>query len=235
MAADADSLSKESSLIQVVSSDELDADFVEQRIQESTPKDLVTKGFCAKCQHLFDNWPTLGDSSTKEHDSGPDPDKDGWENAAARSGSTFELEGSARSGCRFCTFLLQSLKDSNVLDIFRKVEVRLYHLGEDAMASLSIQNWGSNPSQLLWMNFPGKVCTHCNSGIALEGNVDSAFLPASGMSYFSSVMSIVANRLKPIVLMNYLTSSIPQATGCRPALKTMNCVKAMIAAYYLRD
>jgi len=183
--ADGNNLYKDSNVVQIVNSDDLDTDFVEQRIRESTPKAPVTKGVCAKCQDLFENWPTLGGSSTREHDSEPDHDEDGWEHAVARSCTTFELEGSAHSGCRFCTFLLQGLKDSKLLDTFRKIETRLYHLGENAMVSLSIQNWGTNPIQLLWLNLPGKVCTHCNSGIASELKFDSAFLPASGVSYLT--------------------------------------------------
>lgn len=121
-AIEADDLFRDSNIIQVVNSDKLDADFVEQRIRESAPKAPVTNGFCASCQDLFDNWPTLGGSSTREHDSKPDPDEDGWECTNARLCSTFELEGSARFRCRFCTFLLQSLKDSELLDTFRKIE-----------------------------------------------------------------------------------------------------------------
>ena len=185
-AVDGNKLFGDSDVIQVVNSDELDADFVEQRIRELAPKAFATKGFCAKCQDLFDNWPTLGGSSTREHDSKPDPDEDGWEHAVARSCSTFELEGSTRSGCRFCTFLLQSLKDNELLDTFRKIEARLYHLDENAMSSLSIQNWGTNPTQLLWLNLPGKVCTYCNSALGVR--LESCFLPASGTSCFTGIM-----------------------------------------------
>jgi hypothetical protein len=181
-AVDANDLTKESRVIQAVILDELDVDFVEQCIRETTPRPTLANTFCAKCQDLFDHWPTIGGSSTRNHDSLPEPENDGWEHASARSCSTFELEGSARSGCRFCAFLLQNLKDNELLDIFRKVEARMYHLEEDAALSLSIQNWGTNPSQLLWLNLPCKVCTSCNSGIAVDGKFDSTFLPASGMS-----------------------------------------------------
>ena len=189
MGLDGNYLRKDSDVIQVVNSDELDPDFVEQRIQELAPKDPVTKGFCAKCQDLFDNWPTLGDSSTREHESERDPDKDGWEHVVARPCSTFELEGSTRAGCRFCAFLLQSLKDSKLLDTFRKIEARFHHLDENATSSLSIQNWGTSPTQLLWLNLPGKICTSCNHGIALEVKVESCFLPASGTSCFNGRIS----------------------------------------------
>lgn len=179
--ADANKLSKDSDVIKVVNSDELDADFVEQQIRESLPKAQVMKGFCTKCQDLFDNWPTIGGSSTRNHDSKPVPG--GWEHDIAQSySSTFELEGSACSGCKFCTFLLQNFKDTELLDTFRKIETRLYQLGKNAELALSIQNWGTNPVQILWLNLPDKVCTGCNSGIALHGKFDSSFLPASGVS-----------------------------------------------------
>ena len=109
-------------------------------------------------------------------------DDEGWKTAVARPCSTCELEGATLASCRFCTFLLQSLKDSAMLDTYRKVETRLYHLGEEATSSLSIQNWGSNPLQLLWLNLPGKVCTSCNAGMALEVKFHGSFLPETGPS-----------------------------------------------------
>jgi len=192
-AVDGHALNKDSPLIRVVNSDELDADFIEQQILESTSRLPITKGFCIKCQDLFDNWPTLGRSSLREHDSEPDRDEEGWEHAVARSCSTYELEGATRAGCRFCTFLLQSLKDSQLLETFRKIEARLYHLDKNATSSLSVQNWGTGPRQLLWLNLPGKVCEGCNQGIALHINFDSCFLPALGTLYrcITNVLSIL--------------------------------------------
>jgi hypothetical protein len=165
-AADGNDLSIYSDIVKAVDSDELDAKFVERRIKELAPDAPIVKGFCAKCQSLVDHSPTIGDSSTRKHDSKPNSDE-GWEHTVARwSCSTFELESSTRSGCRFCAFLLQSLKDSDSLDTYRKIEARLYDFDETASLSLSVQNWGTNPLQLLWLNLPGKVCTYCNTGIA---------------------------------------------------------------------
>ncbi|KAE9374152.1 HET-domain-containing protein [Stipitochalara longipes BDJ] len=182
-AADGNDLYNNSPLIQVVNSDELNADFIEQQILESIPRLPIIKGFCIKCQDLFDNWPTLGRSSLREHDSKPEPDEEGWEYAVARPCTTYELEGATRSGCGFCAFLLQCLKDSEALETFRKIEARLYYLDQNATSSLSVQNWGTNPHQLLWLNLPGKVCTSCNSGIASVVKFDSCFLPASADCY----------------------------------------------------
>jgi hypothetical protein len=183
MAADGNNLSAGSDIIQAVVSDDLDIKFVEQQIQESGPRAPIVNGFCDRCQNLFDHWPTIGGSSTREHDSMPNSDR-GDEHTVARPCSTFELEASTRSGCRFCTFLLQSLKDSDFLDTLRKIEARLYCLDEKALSSLSIQNWGTNPTQLLWLNLPGKICTNSNSGIARGIAFESRFLPASGVPYF---------------------------------------------------
>ena len=231
-AADGNDLYKDSPLIQIVNSDELDADFIEQRIFESIPKLLITKGFCIKCQDLFDNWPTLGRSSLREHNSEPDDDEEGWEHAVARSCSTYELEGATRSGCRFCAFLLQSLKDSKLLETFRKIEARLYYLDKNATSSLSVQNWGTNPLQILWLNLPSKVCTSCNSGIASHVQFDSCFLPASGTLLSQCSVNLV-NTSKPIATMTLLIYSILRVTGSLLALKAMNFVKAAKACCLL--
>ncbi|KAM3087016.1 hypothetical protein ACMFMG_001125 [Clarireedia jacksonii] len=181
MSIDGTILTTDHSIIKAVDSDILDEDLVERLIQESLPIPIIGR-FCAKCRELFDNWPTLGSSSTREFDSKPGSE-DGWEHAAVRPSSTFELEASTRSGCRFCAFLLQILKDGEVLEIFRKIEVRLSHLGDYSMTTLSIQNWGANPHQILWSNFPGKICDNCNGGIANRLSCESAFLPASADCY----------------------------------------------------
>lgn len=190
MDQDADFLDQDSDIIRAVDSDELHADFIEQRIRDSGPESSVTNGFCAKCQNTFNNWPTPGDSSIHEHESNSDADEDVWEFAVAWSRTTFELECSTRQGCRFCTFLLQRLKDNKVLDTYRKIEARLYNLNESAMPSLSIQDWGNDSSQLLWLNLPGKICTHCNFGIAQMMTFYSHVLPPSGASYFTHIIGI---------------------------------------------
>lgn len=177
-------LKKESELLKVVNLDEVDPIAIEQRIQQSTPAVPLTNGFCTNCQQTFDNWPTVGVSSQMTHLSTPSDfaDGKGWETAVARYCTTFELEGAARAGCRFCTFLLQGLRDTELLDTYRKVETRLYRLGEKATMSLSIQGWGRNPIQILWLNLPGKVCTNCNSGVAVDSKFYSSFIPESGQS-----------------------------------------------------
>ena len=179
-AVDGNDLYKDSPLVQVVDSDEPDADFTEQRILESMSTLRIRNGFCIMCQDLFNNWPTLGRSSFRDQNSKPEIGKGRWEHAVARSCSTYELEAAARSGCRFCAFSLQSLKDSELLETYRKIELRLHHLGDKATSSLSVQNWSVNQVQLLWLNLPGKFCTYCNNGIALHVRFESSFLLPSG-------------------------------------------------------
>ncbi len=183
MAADGNSLDKGSALIQAVNSDELDAGFVERLVRESTPKDPAWAGFCRRCHRLLDNWPTLGASSTTDQNSESGPDEDAWAYAVAVSYSTFDLEGSARSGCKFCSFVLQHLKDVDLLDTFRKVEARLLRLQSTQKCSLTIQNWAGNQSQMLWLNFPGRECTQCNHGIASNMKFYTHSHPASGESF----------------------------------------------------
>lgn len=178
MSEDAKILSINHHLVQAVASDELDEDLIEQRISNSATTPILGR-FCIKCQELFDNWPTLGNSSTREHDSEPGSEH-GWEHAAVRPCSSFELEASTRAGCKFCAFLIQGLKDKELLELFRKIENRLLLLGKHLMSYLSIQNWGANPQQLLWSNLPGKICNSRNVGIASELSFHSSFLPLSG-------------------------------------------------------
>lgn len=175
-------LMRDSDVLKAVDLDELDPAFIEKRIQQTSPATPLINRFCHSCQKTFDNWPTVGRSSQMTHESSPSdfPDEKGWETAVARHCTTFEIEGGMRAGCRFCTFLLQGLKDTELLEIFRKVETRLYHLGEDGRASISIQDWAQNPIQIIWLNLPGKICTHCNSGIAIASNFSSSFLPETG-------------------------------------------------------
>ncbi|TEY43180.1 hypothetical protein BOTCAL_0376g00120 [Botryotinia calthae] len=184
MSADANELYSDHCLVQAVASDALDEDLIEQRISNSATTPILGR-FCVKCQELFDNWPTLGNSSTREYNSKPGPEK-GCEHTAVRPCSSSELEVSTRAGCKFCALLVQRLKDEELLELFRKIENRLFLLGESLMSCLSIQNWGANPNQLLWLNLPGKICNSCNAGIASELKFYSSFLPVSVNCYEKS-------------------------------------------------
>ncbi|KAK0106781.1 hypothetical protein ONS95_003505 [Cadophora gregata] len=180
MAADGNLLNEFSDLISVLDSDILDTDFVEQRIRELTLQTPVVKGFCTACHQLFDNYPTLEGSPIINPDSLQDSK---WPHAVTRYCSTFELEASARAKCGFCCFLLQTLKDSSLLEIFRKIETRLFHVNVDALASLSIERRGSAPDQFLWLNRPGPTCTQWNLGIAGCTSFGSSILLPSSNCY----------------------------------------------------
>jgi hypothetical protein len=169
-------------VVQVVQSDELSDMAIEQCVEELGKGIQVTGRFCTDCAHLFANYPDLSapgikDPSTKRCWPGSGAD---WAHVVMREVHTLVLEATARNGCRFCGFLLQSLRDADVFDVFRKIEARLAGLGSAQTASLSVQNWGTNASQLLWVNLPGKVSTHCNYGIAVETKLESAALEEGG-------------------------------------------------------
>ncbi|KAF1849039.1 HET-domain-containing protein [Cucurbitaria berberidis CBS 394.84] len=178
-------LKLDDAIIQEVQIDTLDEDTVERCITELAGEVPVTNGFCGDCQHLFNNWPDLSDPEVKDPSTGlhwPGSGAD-WKHTVAQECHSLVLEAAARNGCRFCAFVMQVMRDAKVLEIFRKIEARLEYLDDKAMASLSVQNWGRNSSQLLWINFPGKVCDHCNYGIALEANFESAALEHSADTY----------------------------------------------------
>ncbi|KAF7935027.1 uncharacterized protein EAE98_003072 [Botrytis deweyae] len=181
MSTDAYDLYSDHHLLQAVASDELDENLFEQRILDSAATPILGR-FCIKCQELFDSWPTLGNSSTREHVSEPGSEH-GWEHTAVRPCNSFELEASTRAGCKFCAFLIQRLKDTRLLDLFRRIENRLLLLSERSISYISIQNADINPIQLLWLNLPGKVCNDCNHGIAMELVFVSSFLPVSADCY----------------------------------------------------
>jgi hypothetical protein len=169
-------------VIQEIQSDELDKDAVEQCIAALAANISVENRFCTDCQHLFAHWPDLGDPSAKDPSTKKNWPGSGadWKHTVARECHTLLLEAAARKGCRFCAFLVQMIRDSGLLETIRKIEVRLLQgLDEKAMASLSVQNWGQNTAQLLWVNFPGKVCDHCNYGIAQEINFESQAMEPS--------------------------------------------------------
>lgn len=140
-----DSISSADAVVQAVRSDELDSDQIETEVQRLVPAADVAQGICGKCRHLLDHWPTV---ST-------------WEaRADARAVHTHEVEAAARAGCRFCAFLMSRLELECLLEIFRKIEVRLRRRGDGRTASLAIAGHpGSTNMQWLWLNLPGKTAT----------------------------------------------------------------------------
>jgi hypothetical protein len=142
-AVPANQLDSQYVVIQQIQSDKLDENAVERCIAELTADISVGNRFCDDCQHLFDHWhdlagdPEVKDPTTQLHWPGSGAD---WKHTVAREFHTLLLEAVARSGCRFCAFLMQMIRDAELLETIRKVEARLQYLDEEATASLSVQN-----------------------------------------------------------------------------------------------
>jgi hypothetical protein len=189
--------SKDATILQV-QSDTLDSVAIENCIADLATQISVTNTFCPDCHALFSAYPDLGDPkaldpSTQRNWPGSGAD---WAHVVARTCHTLVLEAAARQGCKFCAFLMQMLRDAEVLDTFRRVEARLCGVGDEEMsASLSLQNWGRNTSQLLWVNFPGKVTKHCNDGMAQETKFESAALESGGESWIKEKVHVHTSSL----------------------------------------
>lgn len=161
IAADGNYITMKSDIVQVVQSDELDDNEAERKVQQFMPATHVAQGFCAKCSYLLVHWPDL---------SGKD-----WACEVGRYLDTSEIEAATRMGCQFCAFLLCRLKTAGLLGTFRKLEARLHTLEVGGSASLSIQNWGGGQirTQLLWLNFPGKVANNSSNPGASASSFES--------------------------------------------------------------
>lgn len=72
--------------------DNLDYDRIETEVQRLVSIANVSRGFCAKCRHLFDHWPLL---------SGPDSEDVA---VVGRLVDTWEIEAAARARCKCCAF-----------------------------------------------------------------------------------------------------------------------------------
>ncbi|KAK8131758.1 tol protein [Apiospora sp. TS-2023a] len=151
LAEDDNSIHTESDVVLDVESDHLDDSEMDRQVKQFMPTTDVAQRFCAKCRYLLEHWPGLPGE---------------WECAVGKLLHTAQLTAAALHGCIFCAFTLSRLKDSGMLTALCKIETRLRRVGDGAKASISIQSWGRfalNWSQLLWVNFPVKVATDCNS------------------------------------------------------------------------
>lgn len=181
MATDGNDLSLESEVILAVKDDFLDNKAFEKEVENFVAH--VENGFCLQCRTLFDSWPALQDMTFDKPDAGEDSESDdgGWEYyVSAKRFTTPEMEASTRQGCRFCALIRQALIDSETLETYRQVEGRLAQFHKGSKIALSIQNWATE-GQILWPNLPGKVCTGCNSGTALETKFYTSVVPVPGM------------------------------------------------------
>jgi hypothetical protein len=125
-----------------VESDELEHHLIEARILEMQGAVCRWKRFCSECQHMLDNWPSL--------ESGP-PER----LHSVRTYQTISMEAAARNGCQFCACVLQSLRDSEMLDLYRRIERRLEILGVRGTSYLSISEWRMLDVRSLKVTLPG--------------------------------------------------------------------------------
>jgi hypothetical protein len=231
IAANAGRLTSEAPLIIAVQNDTLDVDLIEKRIEDLRPKTSITGRFCNDCQALFDNWPDLSDDTTVHPDgtscfpgSGAD-----WKHVVARSFPTLRLEAAARNGCLFCALLVQKLKDAEQLRIFYQIDARIESLGEITETQLSMQNWGKNQDQLLWVNWPGKVSGHCNGGTGSTQKIvigalksDGELAPGPGSMAHLSELNTDVPKLLPTKRIE--TRSTLRCAGYRIALRATRSV-----------
>lgn len=161
MAADGNLLAKKNPLVQTVTFDTLDEASIEQRICQMAPDMNVVNGFCDKCQDMFDRSPFQSYLSPAEP-------REGKGYAHAGTYHTVAIEASTRCGCKFCAFLLQLLKDQDILDIFRRIEMRLEQLGEGAETFLSVDKSWLEGYNELWLDLPNKPSTQWKRGIGCK-------------------------------------------------------------------
>lgn len=128
--------------------DVLDHNAVEKHILALLSCMSSIQWLCDKCERFFEIWPEL--------DSMP-----GIESTIGRRFYSMPLEASARRGCRFCGFLLQVLKDSQNLDILRKMEARMsfwWRFAPDAEVILPKVNSATDPEQISGLiKFPASI------------------------------------------------------------------------------
>jgi hypothetical protein len=185
IAADTWKLTADAPLIKAAQDDELDVARLEERIKNLRLEVPVTGRFCIDCQALFDDWPDLSDDTTAHPDGTPCFPGTGadWKHTIARSCNVILLEAAAKNGCLLCALLVQKLKDTEELDVLHRIVARIESLGESAETKISLQNWGQNSAQLLWLNWPGKVSTHCNGGSALSQKLVLGALRSDGKQH----------------------------------------------------
>lgn len=111
----------------IAESNKFDCALIESRVQQLAPIMIICKGLCERCQDIFDHWPENHDASLSTSYV-----------PAIKLSSTESWEAAARAGCRFCAFILSTLKVESRLDLFRKIEPRLYELDQANSVFLSI-------------------------------------------------------------------------------------------------
>ena len=133
---------RENSALLEAGCDEIQECLVEARILEHEATIRVKDRFCSECQRLLSDWPAL-------------EIQDKGQPYVVRRYDTFYLEAAARRGCEFCACVLQTLLDSDVLSLYRKIELRLEALNSYGISCLTIGGWGHATIRTLKMTLPG--------------------------------------------------------------------------------
>lgn len=156
---------------------ELDVDQIELEIEELLTATQLVDGFCSKCQKLFANWPDFAKLRTEQTETVPIPLRPKVKVQIPFHDNTQSMEAAARKGCWLCAILIGALREpeylgEGYLSHFRTIEQRLYHIGDIAPLTISIQqNYvfvgnRDDPSEKqwldreadadVWLNLPGK-------------------------------------------------------------------------------
>jgi hypothetical protein len=125
-----------------VESDELEHSYIEASILEMQAVICVQDRFCPQCQQMLDTWPA---SEIRTRDLP----------YSVRRYDSISMEAAARNGCQFCACVLSYLLDSEMLDLYRRMEMRFRILREQRTSSLSIGSWIGTDTRLLKLTLPG--------------------------------------------------------------------------------
>ena len=106
---------------------------------------------------------------------------------------TIEIEASARKGCRFCSLLLQYLKDRRgVLEIFRQIEERIGKLGKEAWFTLRIE--GAKKKPFIWLFLPNQSALYYRGFLIAVSKDDLAAL-GKLLVLYNSYISLTFGRV----------------------------------------
>ena len=151
---------------ELIQSEPLDLQSVEDQILEAMKDTKVTAGFCAPCQAVLDNWPDFGAYTAEEclmedEDSGGNDPESASLSVGSSATSKFWLDpayglttslpcqaqmiglrAAARNGCRCCGLIVQCIRDrKGLLEVYMKIERRLRRLGKSSHMSLVLYHW----------------------------------------------------------------------------------------------
>lgn len=114
---------------------ELDDEMIERDIRHAMTSIEIANGVCRQCQMILDHWPATTDfqEEMNEVSSGmilaklPRRDSTPFVRLLPRNSRI--LEAGFRKGCRMCTVIIISLRQSDNLDRLRMIEQRWQYLG----------------------------------------------------------------------------------------------------------